>query len=333
MSGQYEVQEGMLPQILSRRNFLKAAAAAGLMPVALTQPAPAAGAAETTAGGKRFLVGDFEALVIGDGDLGQGDPAAIFNGRSEDEIRAALRDAFLDDRNMTLDQNVLVLRHGERTILFDTGTGGAPIFGDKPGKLVGGLRAAGVEPAAVTDVVISHAHPDHVWGLTDEREALNFPNAAVHLSAVDHAFFGDETNDRHPIVGPFNPLTRAELAAVKDRLNLLKDGQEAVPGVTALAAPGHSPGHMIFAIHSGSETLMLTADLAHHHVMHTRFPDIKLAYDTDPDEMVRTRIRFFDMLATDRLKFIAYHFPYPGIGHLRKNAEGYEWIPASIDTV
>lgn len=324
----------MLELTLTRRNLIAAATTLG---PALVAGRPAAAAEALWKGDEpgwdSFRIGEMDAIVISDGPLAQGDPTGVLKGYTPDELRSVLRENFLSETQMTLDQNILLLIAGARKVLFDTGTGGAPLFGDKPGKLMANMSAAGIDPASITDVILSHAHPDHIWGMSGEDGTQNFPNAQVHIHETDYAFFADPANDSHPLLGAFMPACRAELEAIKDRLNMVKDGQEVLPGITAMFAPGHTPGHTIFGIQSGSETVIFAGDLAHHHAVFARYPDVQFAFDTDAAQMVETRKRYFDMLATDRSKFLAYHFPFPGLGNLAKASEGYRWIPAALDTI
>jgi glyoxylase-like metal-dependent hydrolase (beta-lactamase superfamily II) len=196
----------------------------------------------------------------------------LLQGIDPDLIRGALREERLSDTAMTLDQNAVLLRHGDRLALVDTGTGGDPLFGSGPGQLLSNLRAAGIDPAAITDVLLTHGHPDHLWGLTDPTGALHFPNAQVHLSEADYRFFADPAQDGHPLLGPFMAKCRANLAAAGDRLHMMRDGQEVLPGVVAMAAPGHTPGHTVYRLQSGDEVLLLAGDLAHHHVIFPASP-------------------------------------------------------------
>lgn len=309
------------------------------LPAALPLCAAVPATADTTppAAAERLLthlsVGEIQLAIIPDGPLPQGDPVKVLEGTGPDLIRSALRDERLSETEMTLDQNIVVLRHGDRLALVDTGTGGDPMFGAGPGQLLANLRAAGLDPAAITDVLLTHAHPDHLWGLTDLGGALNFPNAQVHLSETDYRFFADPAQDSHPKLGAFMAKCRANLAAAGDRLRMVQDGQEVLPGVIAMAAPGHTPGHTAFRLQSGDQTLLLGGDLAHHHVIFPRFPDVRFAYDSDPAQMVDTRKRFFDMLATDGIRLLAYHFPFPGAGHLLRSDEAYRWVPQTLDSV
>lgn len=278
-----------------------------------------------------FSFGDIRAAVLSDGPLDQGDPVKSLLGRSEAELRDTMRDHFLDPQTMTLDQNVLLIQTGSRLVLFDTGTGGSSLFGPKPGKLLHNLDALGVDAGAITDVVLTHAHPDHLWGLVGEDGSEHFPNAQVHLHEADRQFFGDQANDAHPLLGPFMPSCRKRLQTVAKRLNVISDGQEILPGITAIPAPGHTPGHTAYRVDTGTRSLLVVGDLAHHHAVFTRYPDIRFGFDTDPAQMVETRRSLFAMIAAERMTILAYHFPFPGLGNLAREGDAYRWVPAGLD--
>ena len=318
---------------VSRRDILGGVAAMTIVPIA-AMPARAASPLQdlATQGWTRFGIGDFQATIVSDGSLGLGDPKQWFLGLKPGEMEAVFRDNFLDETTVTLAENIMVLNTGSRLVIFDTGTGGAPSLGPTAGKLMDNLKSAGIDPAAIDDVILTHGHPDHIFGLTREDGTRNFPNAQVHLGEIDYKFFSDEANSSDPKIGAFIPDLRKELLGVKDRLAMIVPGQEVIPGVTAIAAPGHTLGHTAFLISSGKASLLNAGDLAHHYALFTRHPEVNFQSDMDPPMMAETRKKMFDMIATDRLAMVGYHFPFPGAGHLRKAALGYDFIATSLDT-
>lgn len=277
----------------------------------------------------RFTMGDATISVVSDGKIAIGDPRKWFIGLKEGELEAALRDNFLSETTASLAQNIMIVDIGARRVMFDTGTGGAPLIGPTAGHLLNNLRSAGIEPSSITDIILSHGHPDHVLGLVDASGAGIYERAQVHVSEADFRLMsGDPVSD-----DPFWPELNRQITAVADRVAMIADGQEVAPGITAIAAPGHTLGHTIFAIDSGGRTLLNAADLGHHHAIFPRHPEVNFVADADPAMMVAMRRRLYDMIATDRLGFLAYHFPFPGIGHLSRVADAYAWVPASLDTV
>jgi glyoxylase-like metal-dependent hydrolase (beta-lactamase superfamily II) len=326
----------MTSRTFSRRELLETAAVAGLAPLVLQAGDAVAGEAEIeklSPSWNGFTVGEIQAAIISDGALGLGDPVNSFVGIPAELVRSTLRDNFLDEHTVTLDENALLIDTGSRLVLFDTGTGGNPMLGDKAGRLMTNLKAAGVDPSAVDDVILSHGHPDHIFGLSDKAGASTFDNAQIHIAESDYDYFSNDNNVADPKIGAFIPALRRQLLAVRDRLTFYKDGGEVVPGVIARAAPGHTVGHHVFIINSGNSALIYAADLAHHAAIFTRHPEVNFNSDMDPQQMAETRKTLFDWLATDRLKFVGYHFPFPGAGHLVKAVQGYDFIPASLDTI
>jgi glycosyltransferase involved in cell wall biosynthesis len=128
-------------------------------------------------------------------------------------------------------------------------------------------------------------------------------------------------------------VTRKHLLPVRNRIAFIEDGKEVAPGITAMATPGHTVGHASFVINSGSNALMLVADVVHNHVLSLQRPRFPFAHDTDAQQAIKTRVRVLDMLAANRMPMLVYHFPFPGIGNVSKEGEGYRWHPASWQTV
>jgi glyoxylase-like metal-dependent hydrolase (beta-lactamase superfamily II) len=324
---------------VSRRGLLAGAGAAAL---AATLPQSAARAAAPMRNTlppawHRFKWGEFEATVVSDGNLPLGKPAESFVGPGADRINTLLTSEFLDPNAATLEQNILVVNTGRQLLLFDTGMGesmgaDSKMFGPTTGRLLANLRAAGIEPAQIDMVVATHAHCDHVWGLVDASGQRVFPNAQVAINEADVKFWTDDANKRGPaFMGVFIEGAKKNLNAYRDRLVMVRDGQEVVPGVVALFTPGHTVGHTCYAITSGNRTMVNTGDLAHHQVLLLRSPLMEFSYDTDPKQSAQTRARMLDRLATDRHAVLSYHFPWPGLGHVRKEGDGYAWVQAPMN--
>jgi glyoxylase-like metal-dependent hydrolase (beta-lactamase superfamily II) len=320
----------------SRRMLLGAAAALPLL------RAGVAGAAapfrnDLPPAWHRFRLGDYELTVVSDGALPLGKPEPAFPASPPQEIDALLRANFLPPDAATLEQNALVLNTGRQLILFDTGMGesmgaASKMFGPTTGRLLANLRAAGIEPAQIDIVALTHAHCDHCWALVDADGKRNFPNAQVAVSEADLKFWTDDANKRGPdFMVPFIDGAKKNLSAYRDRMVMLRDGQEVAPGVTAVATPGHTVGHHVFFITSGNQVLVNSGDLAHHPVLLLRKPLWEFAFDTDPKQSAQTRSRMLERLATERHAVLSYHFPWPGLGHVAKAGDGYEWIPTPMN--
>src|SRR5258708_35796292 len=204
---------------LSRRAVLSglgAATASGL-----AQPALAIGptANVQVPGAYRFKLGGFECTVVSDGPLKLGTfTAEMFKGMSQERIDEILTANFLDKNDFTVDQNALVVNTGNKLVLIDTGMGFRKIYGPRTGHLLANLRAAGIDPASIDVVALSHAHPDHVWGLVGEDGKPSFPNAQIHITQADLAFWTDEGKLSHPTLGPYIGPIRDTLLPLPDRM-------------------------------------------------------------------------------------------------------------------
>lgn len=320
---------------LSRRAVLAGASAAGLAALAPNALAKAPMLGTQAPAFYRFKIGTFEATVVSDGPLGVGEPKPeMFAGVSKDDITKALTDNFLPLDNLVMEQNTLVVNTGDKLVLFDTGTGSAATaFGPKTGRLLVNLRAAGIDPKDIDAVALTHAHPDHCWGLMSANASRNFPNAQIYMSQADLDFWTDEGKRSLPFIGDFIAPTRAQLIPNRDRIVFVKDGQEFLPGIQAMSAPGHTVGHTVFMITSEGKTICNSADLAHHYVLTMQNPKMEFAFDTDGKQGAASRIRVFDMLAAQRIPMVAYHFPWPGVGYVAKAGDGYRYVPSLQVTV
>lgn len=282
----------------------------------------------------RVKLGAFEVTVVSDGTLALGAPQDnIFTGVSKADFTKILNDHYQPSDAVELDQNALVVSTGERLVLFDTGDGGSKMFGPKSGRLLANLKAAGIDPKDIDVVALTHAHPDHCWALLGADGTPNFPNAQIALSQADFDFWTDESKAQGDMMKALIAGTRKQLLPSRGRITFIKDGQEVVPGIRAMAAPGHTVGHMVFVVASGGKTLVNTGDIAHHHLVSTQMPRAAFTYDTDGAQGVASRLKVFDMLATDRLPFVSYHFPWPGLGHVAKQGDAYRYFAAPMQTV
>jgi glyoxylase-like metal-dependent hydrolase (beta-lactamase superfamily II) len=282
----------------------------------------------------RFKVGGLECTVVSDGPLRLGTfSAELFKGLAQERIDAFVADNFLDKNNFMIDQNALVVDTGAKLVLIDTGMGFRKIYGPRTGHLLGNLRAAGIDPGSIDVVALSHAHPDHVWGLASEDGKPHFPNAQIHITQADLEYWTDEAKLSDPALGHYIGPIRDALLPLRDRMVFVKDGQEVVPGLQALATPGHTVGHTSFVISSEASAIVYTADLAHQPVLQMENPRAEFARDTDPKQGVSSRLRVFDMAASGKIPIIAYHFPWPGIGHVAKSGDHYRYVAMQMQTV
>jgi glyoxylase-like metal-dependent hydrolase (beta-lactamase superfamily II) len=324
----------MIHQPFSRRWLLTGASVATAAAALGLPRAPALARSEMPAAQApymyRFKLGDAQATIISDGILPLGAPGEAFLGLSAQEINKELTDNFLRTDNIVLEQNLLVLNIGDKTVLFDSGMGSSKLFGPTTGRMMETMKAAGIDPKGVDAVVMSHAHIDHCGGLMSADDQRNFPNAQLYITQADYDYWTDPAK-----VGPklkaFLDHANKNLVPNKDRIHFIKDHEEILPGVTAMLAPGHTIGHTIFMINSGGQSLCYIADLSHHPVLLLEHPLTEFAYDTDPKQSAQSRVRMLTMLADNRVPILAYHFAWPGVGHVVKDGDGFRYLPEPME--
>jgi glyoxylase-like metal-dependent hydrolase (beta-lactamase superfamily II) len=320
---------------LSRRALLTGAAAAALGGTTGVGFARAPITNRPAPGFYRFKVGAFEATIVSDGPLNLGPlKSDIFKGISKEEMTKVFTDNFLPTENTELDQNALVINTGRNLVLFDTGVGkGLKAFGPNTGRLLANLASAGISPKQIDVVMVTHAHPDHCFGLLTERGERIFPRARIFVSQADFEFWTNEANAANDMLKQMIAGARRQLLPNRSRITFFNDGEEVVPGIRAIATPGHTVGHASFMISSGNQSLCNIGDIAHHHIISTERPRAEFAFDTDGEQAVASRLRMFDMLAADRIPMVAYHFPWPGLGYVAKQGNAYRYHPAALRTV
>lgn len=224
------------------------------------------------------------------------------------------------------DCNVTLLRTADRTVLFDVGSGAD--FMPSAGKLSDALDQLGVDPFDITDVVFTHAHPDHLWGLLDDFGDLWFPEAAYHIGQTEWDYWTNPNtvstirSDRQAFaVGAAN-----RLGEIADRITFFADSAEVLPGVIARATPGHTPGHMAFAVQVGTETIMIVGDAIGNHHIGFEQPTWHSNSDQDPTLGATTRAGLLDQLTQDQMRFVGFHLPGGGLGHAEKRDGGYIFV-------
>ncbi len=229
---------------------------------------------------------------------------------------------------VTVPFNPTLINTGAKLVLIDTGNG--PVPGAPVGRLKANLAAAGVAPEDVDLVLISHLHPDHTNGLKTADGTPAFPKAEIRAAAVDWAFWMNDDNmakAADAITQAYFANTRRVLGDLRDRIGTFAWDEEVAPGITALAAPGHTPGHTAFAVASGSDRLLVQSDVTNIPAFFLQHPDWHVMYDHDADQAQATRHRFYDMAASEKALVVGYHFPFPSLGHVERDGPGYRLVP------
>ena len=300
---------------LSRRQALFAGAT---MPLAATFLPGIARAQEAMQGSgfapwNRFKLGSFEVTTLLAGTRASDKPQETFGTNASPEDFAALSAANFIPADMT--QNFFtptVVNTGSEIVLFDTGL-------SAEGTLAA-LTAAGMTPDMVDVVVITHMHGDHIGGLMGaDGTTPTYPNARYVTGAVEHNHWSGAANEG------FDKNVRP----LNDKFTFLDDAGTVAGGITAMAAFGHSPGHMVYQVESGGQRVMITADTANHFVWSLQRPDWEVRFDADKAAAAATRRAVFGQIAADRIPFIGYHMPFPGVGFVEAQGEGFRFVPAS----
>ncbi|MFY9760762.1 MAG: MBL fold metallo-hydrolase [Xanthobacteraceae bacterium] len=312
---------------LTRRTFLAgtavAAIAGGTDPAAATTPL----ADKQASAIYRYKIGSYQLTALYDGIWYRPITDKFIRNAPFADVEHALDAAFMPHDKLATPFTALVVNTGSKLVLIDTGTGGQ--ISPSAGELRDNLVAAGIDPNAVDAIVISHFHPDHINGIKDKDNKLIFPNAEIMVPAPEWAFWMDDANlNAAPAdLKPTFLNQRRIFADIAKHVTHYEPGKEVVPGIVTLPAPGHTPGHTVFAIHSGNQSLLVLSDTAQHPAVFARHPNWEAAFDVDGPEAVATRKKIFDRAAADRMLIIGYHFPFPACGHLIKTATGYEHVP------
>lgn len=282
----------------------------------------------------RTRVGSCEVTILNDGARSFPMPDRFVRNVPRDAALGAAQAAYMPPGQVTVPFNPTLINTGAKLILIDTGNG--PVPGAPVGRLAANLAAAGIRSEEIDLVLLSHLHPDHTNGLKRADGSLAFPNAEIRAAAPDWAFWMSDAHMAQaadPVTQGYFANTRRVLGDLKDRIGTFAWDEEVVPGITALAAPGHTPGHTAFAIASGADRLLIQSDVTNIPAFFLQHPDWHVMYDYDADQAQATRHRFYDMAASEKALVVGYHFPFPSLGHVERNGPGYRLVPIAWNGV
>jgi glyoxylase-like metal-dependent hydrolase (beta-lactamase superfamily II) len=267
----------------------------------------------------RHSVGDKELTIIQDG-VATLDPSIFGVNAPEGGVAE-----FLEENNLppafSTTINIILVRDESGLTLMDTGNGAAA-----SANLIPTLELLGIAPGDINHIVMSHFHPDHINGLVTDGE-LVFPNAEVHFPTAEYEFLQNA-----PTGTPFDALIQTAndylgLAEAADQLTFFESDAEVLPGVQSIATLGHTPGHHSFLLSSGDAQLMATVDVANNAHISLAHPEWFFGFDAIPEQASETRKAVFGRAADEKLQILAYHFPFPGIGFIDRDGEGFKFLP------
>ncbi len=319
---------------LSRRDVVVSAglaAALGLnaqmtiFPQALAQKA-----ADPAVGFHRYKVGEATCTAIYDGIWEKPHDPAFIRNASVDDVKAAMKAANLPEDFVSIPFTVLIIETGSKVVMCDAGTGGQ--VQPTAGRLMANMKAAGIDPAKIDTILISHFHPDHIFGLMEkETNAPVFPNAQIIVSAAEYDWWTE--------AGRVEKLAEARKGLGKriqtvfptwKNIHRVATEGEVAPGIRMLNAPGHTPGHTVFHLSSGSKELMISNDIAYVPALAARNPGWHGVYDQDGPLAEATRRALLDRVIADKMMICGYHFPFPGAGTISKDGNGYALVTNKV---
>jgi glyoxylase-like metal-dependent hydrolase (beta-lactamase superfamily II) len=317
---------------LSRRHFVASAAFAAALGIdkrlTFIGPAYAQKTPDPTRGFHKYKVGSVEVTALYDGIWEKPHDPAFIKNASIDDTKAALAKAGLTTDFVSIPLTVVVLKVGDRLIMIDSGSG-AGQWQPTAGKLGANMKAAGIDPTKIGTILISHFHPDHIFGLLEKgTNAPMFPNAELVVTGTEFKWWTEP--------GRVEKLPEAR-KGLGTRINaafpgwknfkLVEGEQEVAPGVRLVNAPGHTPGHAAFHVSSGNQQLMISNDTAYVPALLAPHPEWQGAYDQDGPLAVESRRKLLDRVIAEKMMICGAHFPFPGAGALAKDGSGYAFTP------
>jgi glyoxylase-like metal-dependent hydrolase (beta-lactamase superfamily II) len=321
---------------VTRRAFLAGstlAAAAAALPTGRSHAAaPLSG--QQAPGFYRTRLGSYELTAVHDGVWHRPIDATFVRGAAFADVQKAMADAYMPyPGKLSIPFTPLVVNTGTKLVLLDTGSGGQ--MAETAGSLHANLAAAGIDPKSIDVIAISHFHPDHINGIKTRDDALAFPNAEIMVPAPELSFFMDDGNlsrASDSVRGVFLNARRVIRNIAKD-LTPFEPGREIVPGITSIAAYGHTPGHVVYAVASGNQSMLVLGDTTNRPELFARNPEWQPIFDMDGPLAVENRKRLLDRVAADRMLVQGFHFLFPASGHIAKQGKGYEFVPVAWQPV
>ncbi len=280
----------------------------------------------------RFKIGSFECISVSDGTFAYPDHSFFVNAPKE-RLEKVLREHNIQTGEIMAPWTCLLVNTGKHRVLVDTG-GGAGLM-PSVGKLIPYLQAEQIQTVDIDTVILTHGHPDHIGGNTDGEGKPAFPNASYSMSKDEWEFWTSDPDltqlqVKEDIKQLMLALARKNLSPIQGQLDLVERDTEILPGIRAIAAPGHTPGHMALAISSDNEHLLYISD-AFLNPIHLEQPEWYPAFDLAPEQAMATRRKLLARIVADKALVLACHFPFPGLGHVIQKGEAWQWRPIETE--
>ena len=299
--------------IIKRRSFLKAASC---LPLSLSIPSLVH---------SEINLGRTKITTVSDGSITL--PAGLtFDTMPKNELDLIINEFSLSKDQLVRECNVTLVETEDSKILFDVGAG--LYFLDGMGVILDSLDEQGLAPEDITDVIFTHAHPDHIWGVLDDFDDLLFPEAMYHIGRVEWDYWWNPETvnevDESRVQTAVGAKTRFE--ALQDQIEFFDDGDEPIPGVLALMTPGHTPGHMSFEIANGSQSALVVGDAINDHHVAFKRPNWLSGLDQDPEMAALTRQKLLNRSSSEDILLIGFHLPEGGIGRVVQSGKEYSFV-------
>ena len=281
-----------------------------------------------TPGWYRMRLGNFEVTALSDGTL-QLPVDKMFTKVNPSRIRSLLSRSGLSN-DVRTSVNAFLVNTGSRLVLIDTGTGTSQMFGPNLGNLLANLQAAGYSPDQVDEIYVTHLHTDHIGGLTRDGTP-SFANATIRADVREAGRYlsqaqmdaapADEREDYESAMTIFKPYIAAK------KFKPFDGETQLIPGVRAMPAPGHTPGHTVYVLESRGERMVVWGDLMHVAALQFPLPSATVQTDWNTLQSAQQRRLIFADVAKHGYFAAAAHVAFPGIGKLRLEGDGYAWVP------